>query len=79
MKKKNGFTLIELLIVVAIIAVLLSILAPALQKAREQAKLTYCLHNLHSLTQPWLMYADDSKDHLVSGLTSRIYKPGFPR
>jgi len=74
MKKKNGFTLIELLIVVAIIAVLLSILAPALRKAKEHAKLAYCLHNLHSLTQPWIMYADDSKDRLMNGRTSRIRK-----
>jgi len=74
MKKKNGFTLIELLIVVAIIAVLLSILAPALRKARDQAKLTFCLHNLHSLTQPWIMYADDSKDRLMNARTSRIRK-----
>ena len=72
MKKTNGFTLIELLIVISIIAVLLSILAPALRKAREQAKLTFCLHNLHSLTQPWVMYADDSKDRLMSALTARI-------
>ncbi len=74
MKKKNGFTLIELLIVVAIIAVLVSILLPALRKAKEQAKLTYCLHNLHSLSQPWIMYANDSKDRLMNGLTARIRK-----
>jgi len=61
-KEKNGFTLIELLIVVAIVAVLLSILAPALTKPQEQAKLTFRLHNLHRLTEPWIMYANDSPD-----------------
>lgn len=73
-KKKNGFTLIELLIVVAIIALLVSILAPSLQRAREQAKVAYCLHNLHSLNQAWIMYADESKDRLMNGRTSRIVK-----
>jgi len=74
MKKTNGFTLIELLIVIAIIALLLSILAPALRKAREQAKLSICLGNLHALTQPWIMYADDNKDRIMNALTARIEK-----
>ncbi len=69
MKRKsegNGFTLIELLIVVAIIAVLISILAPALQSARDQAQMTVCFGNLSVLAKGWQMYATENKDLLMS-------------
>lgn len=48
---RQGFTLIELLIVVAIIAILISILVAALGHAREQARRTKCLANLHTMGQ----------------------------
>ena len=46
---KKGFTLIELLVVVSIIALLVSILMPALNKAKELAKLTMCMSNLKQM------------------------------
>ena len=66
MRKKNGFTLIELLIVIAIIAILLTILAPALDKARGAAKQAMCMTNQRGLSSAWIMYADDNKGRLCS-------------
>lgn len=47
--RRTGFTLIELLVVMAIIAMLIALLLPAVQQARETARRTQCLNNLHNL------------------------------
>ncbi|MEA3224695.1 MAG: type II secretion system protein [Planctomycetota bacterium] len=60
MTTRKGFTLIELLVVIAIIALLMAILMPALQRAREQGKRAVCLNNTKTLTLAWIMYADDN-------------------
>jgi prepilin-type N-terminal cleavage/methylation domain-containing protein/prepilin-type processing-associated H-X9-DG protein len=67
MISKKGFTLIELLVVIAIIAVLMAILFPALNRAKEQGKRTVCMGNLKQLNLAWILYADDNNDRLVSG------------
>jgi prepilin-type N-terminal cleavage/methylation domain-containing protein/prepilin-type processing-associated H-X9-DG protein len=61
-KGKDGFTLIELLVVVAIIAVLVAILLPALSKAREIAKKTVCMTNMQQLGRGIHGYAADNQD-----------------
>jgi prepilin-type N-terminal cleavage/methylation domain-containing protein/prepilin-type processing-associated H-X9-DG protein len=67
-KNPKSFTLIELLVVVAIIAVLVAILLPALQSARDQAKKIQCLANLNNHGKAFLYYAEDNR-----GLTPPRY------
>ena len=67
MCKQSGFTLVELLVVIAIIALLMAILLPALNKAREQGKRAVCLNNCKQLAVAWGMYADENDDRIVNG------------
>ena len=57
--KAAAFTLIEVLVVVAIIALLVSILLPSLKKARDQAKSLACKANLHDTGLAFVQYAHD--------------------
>jgi len=65
MNQKRAFTLIELLVVISVIALLMAILMPVLNKAREQGMRAVCLANLKNLHSAWYMYAMDSDDRLV--------------
>ena len=77
-EKTRGFTLIELLVVVSIIALLVSILMPALGRAREQAKAVMCLSNLHQVGLATEMYLSENRHHFyecvvdASGVVTEI-------
>ncbi len=64
---QKAFTLVELLIVIAIIAVLITILAPALQIAKRKASVAVCLTNLRKMSSGWNMYQEDNKGRIMSG------------
>jgi prepilin-type N-terminal cleavage/methylation domain-containing protein len=64
---RSAFTLIELLVVVAIIALLIAVLLPALHAAQMQARADLCMNNQRQLAVGFLSYANDWEDCLPGG------------
>jgi prepilin-type N-terminal cleavage/methylation domain-containing protein len=74
-----AFTLIELLIVIAIIAVLMAVLIPALNRAKEMGKRAACMNNLKTLALAWTLYCSDHEGLMPSsqGLADKGWVRGL--
>jgi len=59
-RRASAFTLVELMVVIAIIALLVSILVPSLAEVKELARRTICQTNLHALGRGWELYFNQS-------------------
>jgi prepilin-type N-terminal cleavage/methylation domain-containing protein len=71
---RRGFTLIEILVVIGLIGVLLALLLPALEKARERANNVRCANNLSQIGLGLLLYANDNR----GAFPRTLYDPGAP-
>jgi prepilin-type N-terminal cleavage/methylation domain-containing protein len=67
---RRAFTLVELLIVIAILALLMGLLMPAVARARAKARQTKCENNLHQLSLALIMYQGDHRGQLPDWLSN---------
>jgi len=74
--KRPGFTLVEIIVVISIIALLIAVTLPALQRSRLQAQAVVCSSNIKQLTLALLMYESDNKSFPFSFYRTFSTPPG---
>ena len=87
LRKRPAFTLIKILVVVGVIALLVAILLPSLSRARESARRSVCLSNLHQLAGCWPLFHTESRgvpiyatpSDLPGGEDPQLVGPGWIR
>ncbi|HEY7091407.1 MAG TPA: prepilin-type N-terminal cleavage/methylation domain-containing protein [Tepidisphaeraceae bacterium] len=72
-RRRQAFTLVELLVVIGIIAVLIAVLLPALNKAREAARTVQCMSNLRQIQTATVVWANDHQGRMPMSGGRNIY------
>ncbi|TWT43774.1 hypothetical protein RAS1_01730 [Phycisphaerae bacterium RAS1] len=75
LRRCTAFTLVELLVVIAIVALLMAMVLPSMGRAREQARRTVCLANLHTLGQASQAYAAEEPIELLIPIHAAMVSP----
>jgi len=77
-QRTGGFTLVELLIVIGIIALLLAILMPTINRGREAGNRIKCMSNLRQLAMAFVMYTNDNRGAFPAGWSGPTTFPDAP-